>query len=176
MQNDLIKYYSWCNFNRLSLNIKKTIYVIFSNRRRNNNNQSMNLYLADSKLESVNQFLYLGINLDTKLNFQLHFNKVLSTIQDKVYLLAKLRRYITKFAAVVVYKAHLLSYIEYGSMLLNEVPINKLIKLQRTQNKCHRICLKADRYSSNFELHTQCNILPLRLRENHRCVNICLTK
>lgn len=38
------------------------------------------------------------------------------------------------------------------------------MNLERYQNKCLRAAQKADRLTSNFDLHQRCKVLPLRLR------------
>lgn len=108
--------------------------------------------------------LPIGVKLDSGLNFQGHFHRLMSTLNQKILLLCKLRPFIDNRTAVIIYKAQLLSLIEYGSIFIDDIPVNYLNKLQRVQNRCLRICNLVDKYTSNVELHLMSKILPLRLR------------
>lgn len=116
------------------------------------------------QISYVENYCYLGIKLDVNLNFKYHFNNLMTVLQHKVLLLCKIRPFIDSRTSVIIYKSHMLSYIEYGSVFLNGLPLNLLNKLQRVQNKCLRICHYADKRTSNFELHLASKILPLMLR------------
>lgn len=126
--------------------------------------------INDSPISYVNSFCYLGVNLDTKLRFQTHLQSVMSKLNHKMLLLCKIRSFIDSRSAVLIYKAHLLSLIEYGSIFLDGLPLNQLNKLQRVQNKCLRICHLADKTTSNVALHCMSKLLPLRLR---RKLSVC---
>lgn len=168
VREDLLKYYDWCRFNKLSLNIGKTKSLVFSCKVKEERFDK--LYLANTFIERVPSYTYLSLILDRKLNYHAHFKKVMATVQDKVYLLSKLRRYIPCFAATIMYKSHLLSYIDYRALFLCGLPINMLQKLQRIQNKCLRICTRAERFTNNFDLRVKCRVLPLRLRRESQMI------
>lgn len=82
----------------------------------------------------------------------------------------KLRKMINLFTALTIYKSHLLSFVEYGSLFMECLPENLKCKMQQIQNRCLRVVFRADRHTSNFALHQRSNLLPLRLWRN---VNIC---
>lgn len=164
LQRDLIVYQDWCLFNRLSLNLNKTKLMLFSDNKKN-----IPLVLPDetingNTLSIVDNLTYLGVKLDGKLKDLNHFQNVMSKLNHKMILLCKIRSFIDSRTALIIYKAHLLSLLEYGSIFIDCLPLNLLNKLQRVQNKCLRICHLADKRAPNVTLHTMSKLLPLKLR------------
>lgn len=91
-------------------------------------------------------------------------------LNDKIYLLCKIRRFVNSYTALSIFKSHVMSYLEYGSIFFDCIPISQKNKLERLQNKCLRVCHLTDRHTSNSMLHKRSNALPLRLR---RKMSIC---
>lgn len=170
MQGDLDKYFKWCNYNTLTLNIDKTKAMVLDVKNKNTSNLCK-LKINDRNLEYVDRIVYLGILLDRHLNFMLHYDGIMRRLNDKIYLLCKIRRYVNTYTATTIFKSYILSFLEYGSMFLEGLPISCENKLQRLQNKCLHVCHRSGRFTSNFELHTRSRVLPLRLR---RKMGTCL--
>lgn len=76
MQNDLNKYSSWCEYYTLSFNADKTKALIFDIKGKKVDN-AKKLVLDGTAREYVEQFRYLGVVLDRKLNFRLHVSNLL---------------------------------------------------------------------------------------------------
>lgn len=120
--------------------------------------------LNNNKLNYVDEFNYLGITLDVKLTFRNHLQHIMSRLNHKMILLGNIRPFIDTRTALIIYKAHLLSLVEYGAIFIDSLPVNCLHKLQRVQNRCLRTCFLADKSTSNVTLHEKAKLLPLRLR------------
>lgn len=97
-------------------------------------------------------------------------------MQHKILLLCKIRPYIDTRTSVLIYKSHLLSYLEYGSIFLDRLPLYLLHKLQRVQNKCLRICHHVDKTTFNVELHRKSKLLPLKQRRTSAICKYFLKK
>lgn len=126
----------------------------------------VDLFLDGRAIDFVETFTYLGIMLDCKMNFQKHFANVINKLIYKIHLFCKIRSLSDTHTAVLLYKCHLLSFLEYGGIFLEGLPIQNVTKLQRLQNRCLRVCYKANRFVSNYNLHVRAKLLPLRLRRN----------
>ena len=106
----------------------------------------------------MNQFKYLGITLDQKLNFNTHINTMIRNVSHKMYLLRRTNNYLTEKSSLMVYKLFILPLMEYGNILYMK-SCNKLLdKLQRIQNQCLNICLNQDIRSSTAEIHKKANL------------------
>lgn len=64
-QSDLDRLVTWCQVNRLSINAKKTKYMILvTNKHSKLRNLDPNLTLNDSKIANTHTYKYLGILLN----------------------------------------------------------------------------------------------------------------
>ena len=64
------------------------------------------------------QYNYLGIILDSKLNFEMHYKEILKAFSFKLYLYRRIRNNLTDLAAKAILKTIVLSYLDYGSLFL----------------------------------------------------------
>ena len=64
MQADLSVFKSWCDRNQLTMNIKKTKYVIFGLKSKTSKTGNHSLFINDRKLERVTSYKYLGLRID----------------------------------------------------------------------------------------------------------------
>ena len=67
----------WLNINKLSLNAKKTKYIICHHHQRNINNIIPTLNLNSETIENVNEFNFLGLTIDELLNWKPHIQKII---------------------------------------------------------------------------------------------------
>ena len=72
---ELERVHSWLNANRLTLNVNKTKYMLFC-KRRNNHTSELTLRLNNNDIQSVTEFNFLGLYLNSKLNWDTHINVI----------------------------------------------------------------------------------------------------
>ena len=95
-----------------------------------------NIKIMDNNLEMVRVYKYLGVFIDTQLNFQ-HHNKILTrNVNFKVTHFKRIRRFITMKATVLIYKYTILPVLEYADFIVDQgiAYINKA--LQKVQHFC----------------------------------------
>ena len=158
MQNGLNRLDDWCKLNRLTVNASKTKLMLFPARKDISGTRCPDLILNNTTLESVNHYKYLGVTLDTKLNFQLHVQQVQRLASHKIYLLGKIRYLLTKEAALAIYRSKITPYFDYGDVLFHNANTNLLNKLQRLQNRALRICLNAEPRTAVDQLHNDAKL------------------
>lgn len=96
--------------------------------------------LNNIPLECVSMYNYLGIRITSQLNFNEHGKHLFDSAVNMVYTLGTLRYYMSSKKAVLIFKAFVLSKLEYGSVFCigsNAVIVNRLQKLV---NRCLSIC------------------------------------
>ena len=64
---------NWLRLNKLSINVSKTNYIIFSNKKEK---QDYELSLNDVKIKKVNSTKNLGVYIDHKLTWKEHISSV----------------------------------------------------------------------------------------------------
>jgi len=64
---------SWFKTNKLSLNVGKTNYMIFTkNAGAQNNNNTNNIIIGNNEIEQKRNIKFLGVTIDENLNWHEH--------------------------------------------------------------------------------------------------------
>ena len=130
------------------------------------NVRNLNLYLKKSLLDREQYYKYLGIYLDSTLNFNKHIDYVIKITSHKIYTLSKIRKYIDQKTALYIYKSMISPIFDYGNIIYEGGNQNRLDKLKRTQNRGLRICLNTQGFLSTENLHRAAGIAQLYIRRS----------
>ena len=93
INDELLKINEWLKINKLSLNIAKSKYMTF--QWTNKNVQTLTLKIDNINIEQVKEFNFLGLIIDTNLNWKRHTEKMSNACSKKISILNKLTRVIT---------------------------------------------------------------------------------
>ena len=162
VQEDLNKLEAWCEMNSIFINPNKTKYMIFSTKKVEDTHDK--LKTSQAQLGKVSSFTYLGVRLDQHLTFDNHAQYIINRVTSKVYQLKKMRRFLSRKAALLVYKNMILPIIEYGDIYLSATSKENRNKLQKLQNKALKCALGRDKRYNTRKLHAEAKILPLARR------------
>ena len=73
MNNGLSKLNTWFKSNKLSLNLKKTNYMLLGTRNKTNQSKDkFKLSIDDTEVKEVSKFKFLGITVDQNLTWKNH--------------------------------------------------------------------------------------------------------
>ena len=161
---DLAHFKDWCDCNKLTINIKKTKYVIFGLKSQIKEIRHHVLHINDHFLDRVTSYKYLGVTLDACLTYSRHMENCLNVSSHKVFLLSKIRKYITAEAATRIYKTMIMPILEYGDILYDGSNQFLLGKIQTLQNRCLRICNYEPYHVPVIYLHEIANVSKLVFR------------
>ena len=162
IQSDLNRLTKWCRSNGVHINPDKTKYMIFSNRQLNSPHK--NLKVNSTIIERVPTFSYLGVVLDQHLTFDNHAKYTIDRVSAKVYQLKKIRKLLTKKAALLIYKNMILPIMEYGDIYMTSATQDNRKKLQKLQNKALKCALEKDKRFNTNLLHDEAKIHKLKHR------------
>ena len=151
----LKKLIEWCQLNRITINNRKSKTVLFGTRLASND--KIKCLLGNTKLEQVDNYRYLGVDLDRHLNYDLCITNTIKKVNHKIWLLAKLRYYMTENMAIKIYKGMILPYFDYGDVVYMGGNTKLLNKLQVLQNRALKVCLQVHKRYPTIELHKKCN-------------------
>ena len=126
----------------------------------------MILSLNNTVLERVCSYKYLGFILDDQLNFNKHMTEMINTVSHKLYLLSRIRRYLTTEACILVFKTMVLSIMEYGDIIYAGTSKINLDKIENLFYRGLRICDGSFVAKSRMQLCTESNIATLDKRRN----------
>ena len=88
--NDLNAIAEWLKVNRLSLNVKKTHYMVFSNTKVKSDNAE--LKIEGETISEVSKTKFLGVIIDNKLNWQHHINYISCKVAKAIGIILKIRK------------------------------------------------------------------------------------
>jgi hypothetical protein len=153
----------WCNFNKLSLNSKKTKVIIF-NKKQNTGNIPK-IKIGNNEIEVVSQFKYLGYNIDTKFNHSSHLKYLVGKLSSLKYITYKIKQHMTERAALNFYFGMVQSKLQYGILLYaGASQVNKYYKkLKALQNRIvfNLFSLPNDNYRNIKKIYKRVKILPI---------------
>ena len=112
----------------------------------------------DMVLEHVNKFKYLGIWLDSDLNFGEHMTYLKSKLYAKIKLLGRVRMLLDHKTALTIYKTLILPVLDYCHFIYYGILARDQETLQRLQNCAFRAILQVDKYTHTLDTHTFLNM------------------
>ena len=83
----------WLNINKLSLNVKKTKFMIFHHYQRNINNITPRLKINSEAIEKVSEFNFLGLTMDEHLSWKPHVLKISNKIARTLGIMCRLKNF-----------------------------------------------------------------------------------
>jgi hypothetical protein len=159
--NKILKYFQkW----KLKLNENKTETITFA-RKRTNIKIFSKLSINNEKITPRKTMKYLGLNLDTRLNFKYHIQQAINrgnTIVKKIYPLIVKGNKMTSENKILLYKTLIRPTITYAAPVWSHLSNYALEPLEVFQNKCLRLANNASRYTNTQYLRTISKIKPIK--------------
>ena len=133
LQKGLNEYVTWGKNNNMHLNTNKTKTMLITPTVQYNIYRPLS---SDSKnIQYVNNFNYLGVLLDDQLTFTPYYKMVKRRVENKIFTLSKIRKYVDNRTALLIYKQAILPLFEYAGFVLESCRIGQRKELQKLQNK-----------------------------------------
>ena len=143
LQKDLDVYVNWGKKYNLVLNaMKSKAMLIYNNAIRHLIGSPAPFNASNRNMTFVRSYCYLGCVIDDKLTINKEYKPVYRKVERKVYMLGKLRYFVDKHTALLIYKQAVLSYFDYGGFLLLSCNRKQKKDLQTLQNNALRTCLR----------------------------------
>ena len=146
VNSELQKTIQWIRANRLSLNLQKTKYILFSNSI---DSLPTDLVFDDASLEKVSHSKFLGVIIDNKLSWKAHIDNIANKISRNIGILNRLKTQLPSTALLTLYSSLTLPYLNYGLLAWGNAHQTSLDKILLLQKRAVRIICQA-----NFLAHT----------------------
>ena len=157
----------WLTANKLTLNIKKTNFVIFCPAQRKLTFQP-NITIFDNdknkyvSLERKEFVKYLGIFIDQNLTWKHHIDHVALKISRYVGLLSKLRHHVPTHTLITIYRSLISPHLTYGLLAWGQACKSHLKKLLKLQKRALRFIYFSDFKQHAVPLFIEAGVLPLK--------------
>ena len=126
----------WCKLNRILLNIDNTkvILITTSQKRLHLHNDILHLTYNNDVLNSVENEKVLGVRIDNNLSWSIHIYFIAKKISSNLWLLSKLKDYLSTEHRVQFYKTYIQPHVDYCSTIwggTSQYNLNRIIRLQK---------------------------------------------
>lgn len=139
MQSCVISLNDWMRKNDLKINILKTNYIIFNTKRKINLNLPNDLYLNNIVIEKVHVTKFLGLWIDSNLNWDTHINTIKKKIMPITFILRKTKNIFPLKIKMLIFNSYILSHIRYLLPIYGLATETRLKKLKVAMNRSMKI-------------------------------------
>lgn len=166
VNKELESVYEWLTANKLSLNIKKSSYVIFHPYQKKVT-RKLNVKVFDHKsytyisLEQKNYVKYLGILLDGNLSWNSHIDYITVKISKTIGIIARLRHFVPFNTLLNIYRSLIHPYISYGISVWGQAAQKYMNKILILQKRALRLMYFATNREHAIPLFIASNVLPV---------------
>ena len=138
LSEDFKRVSEWLELNKLTLNAKKTKCMLFGTPNMLSTTAPLALSHGTDKIEQVASFKYLGVTLDSKLNFEDFIDEIARKVASRIAVLGRVRRYLPVRHRVMLFNTLVLPHFDYASIVWSNTHakhLNRLIGLQRRASR-----------------------------------------
>ena len=163
---ELSKIYDWLIANKLSLNLKKSNFVIFRPRQKILNYQ-VNLKVFDHhtnsyiSLERKKFIKYLGVFIDENLSWSYRIYHIASKISKSIGFISRIRHFVPLSTLHYIYRSLIQPHLMYGIVARGNAAKILRTKLLTLQKRALRLMYFADYKSHAITFFISSRLLPL---------------
>ena len=161
----------WMCENKLTLNMTKTKAMFFGTHQSIKKTDGVMVTTRDIEIETVGQYKYLGVILDSFLKLDQHVTYVKSKCMGRIKMLGKLRKIVGQDVSLQLYKSLITPILDYGDTVYDCLSAKDSHKLQTIQNCALRIILQKDRRTHVADMHREAKLHYLSDRRHQHTMN-----
>ena len=135
LNKELVSVQSWIYANKLSLNIDKTHYMLFSNTLKILPNH---VNFNNTVLKQVDCTKFLGLFIDSDLSWKSHITYLSKVLSRSTGILNRLKHFFPNKIVLLVYSTLMTPYLNYGILAWGNASRNLLNILFRIQKRAIR--------------------------------------
>ena len=143
---ELYKLTDWFAANKLSLNVSKTNFMIFSNAKKV---EELQVKINNTAITRVNATKFLGVFIDEKLNWKEHIKFVKAKLSKSMFMLNRAKHVLQYDAMLMLYNCIVLPHLTYCCELWGNTYMTNLQGIVIIQKKIMRIV-----HGASYTAHT----------------------
>ena len=156
--SDLKIFAKWCLSNRLTVNLNKTLYMLFTHKTLL---MLPPLLYQDNTVHRTDKHTLLGVTLDDKMTFKPHITSLILKLSRLVSMLYLVRDSMPIDVLKMLYNAHILPHLHYCTPIWCCTYPSHLLPLFRLQKKIIRIITNSDYFAHTQPLFKETNLLKI---------------
>ena len=160
MQRALNLLHIWCQQNGMVLNTDKTKVMLITSRQKRLTlqNPGLSLRYSDIDIKMTPSEKILGVHVDDNLMWNNHFQHVSKKISSYLWLLSKIRSYLSVEHRLMFYNAYVKSHLDYCNTVWSNTSSGNINKISKLQRRACKLILAQD-YTDIQEALERLNIL-----------------
>ena len=159
---EIQKMHHWFIANKLTLNLKKTKFMLFSQKKKKKTKEhKFRLNINKFCIKQVSEMKYLGAILDNKLNWHNHIQYLCTKLAKAAGIIYKVRNRAPQSVLMLLYHSLVGTYLRYGIASWGSAKTTALSKLRTLQNKVVRYITYSSGNSNITDEYKKLDILML---------------
>lgn len=149
INSELSILHNWLCVNRLKLNSSKTKYMVFGSKHNCKRFLENNypICINTEIIEHTNKIKYLGVILDSQLNFSQNIDYICRKIGKKIGFFRRVSQNLSYWSRLLVFNTIVYPHFTYCNSLLVSCSKTDIKRLQVLQNKAMRTILSCSQYT-----------------------------
>ena len=131
----IAKMSDWFQTNKLSLNVSKSSFIIFTGKNKNYDQSVAKLSIGKNDLLQVPYTKFLGVLIDERLSWQEHINLVNNKVRKSIGIIRKISGLISQNALRILYYSLIYPHLSYCNLVWASTYSTNLQKLLISQKK-----------------------------------------
>ncbi len=128
------------------------------------------VYYNGTEIELVSSYKYLGVMLDSYLNYTANTEYITKKLVSRIGLLGRTRKFLSQTTCVYLYRLLILPLLDYMDYIYDGTTQRNIMILQKLQNSAARRILRAKHDTPSAEMHQELGWDKLELRRiKHTC-------
>ena len=152
----------WASANKLPLNEDKTKVLMISGKRQTENikRSDLEVIVNDKQLSIVHCATLLGVEIDSKLSFYEHVEKVCKKLASRIAILRKIRACLPLNQRLQYYNSVIRPIMSYANVIWASCDKELLYRIFKLQKRAARVVCYADRLASSVALFNMLGWIP----------------
>ena len=145
--------------NKLSLNLSKNNFMLFTNSRRD---QNVSISINNCEIDMVYKTKFLGVMIDSKLNWKDHVAMVKSKLSKSIAIMRKAKHLLDRRSGMILYFSLFLPYLSYCCEVCGNTYSSNIKHVYILHTKTVRIVCNGDyQHPSNVLFFIELHVLKL---------------
>ena len=159
LNRELSKLVTWLQVNKLSLNVKKAHYMVFSPPKVNQDISPITM--NGEKINRVSSTRFLGVVIDDKLKWNEHILFVKQKVSKGLGIICKAKKKFSKETLRTLYYSFIYPYLMYGIVVWGSANHNVMQPLMKIHKRCIRVITLSSWKAHTAELFRSTRVLQI---------------
>src|SRR3984885_14930417 len=164
MNEELAKVEIWFKANKLSLNLNKTNYILFTSKKKMSfvHEHAFSISIDNQCINRVTSAKFLGVYIDDQLSWKQHVNYISQKLAKNIGIISRIRHFLPKKILLSLYYSLIYPYLTYCNLVWASTCYTTLGCLSILQKRIIRIICNVPYGTHTSNLFKNLGILPFK--------------